>query len=154
LRHVRYLLESHFSHALTKSHNTLKSFNGTSFKPYGVLPSLSIALEGKAVTVEVEVFDAPLDYNLLLGRSWIDSMRVVVSTLFHVICFPHQGKVVTVDQLAFFSSDSCTSNIPFIEKTPPRYENVSVGLLKDSSLIGTSPFHHSMFLLLSSLLLT
>jgi hypothetical protein len=27
------------------------------------------------VQVEVEVFDAPLDYNLLLGHSWIDSMR-------------------------------------------------------------------------------
>jgi hypothetical protein len=92
------------SPTLIESHNTLKYFNGTGFKPYGVLPSLSIVLEGKVVTVEVEVFDAPLDYNLLLGRSWIDSMHAVVSTLFCVICFPHQGKFVTVDQLAFFSS--------------------------------------------------
>jgi hypothetical protein len=46
-------------------------------------------LEGKSVNVEVEVFDAPLDYNLLLGRSWIDSMHAVVSTLFHVVHFPH-----------------------------------------------------------------
>jgi hypothetical protein len=94
------------SPALTESHNTLKAFNGTGFKPYGVLPSLSITLEGKSVNVEVEVFDAPLDYNLLLGRSWIDSMHAVVSTLFCVLRFPHQGKVITVDQLAFFNSDS------------------------------------------------
>jgi hypothetical protein len=87
----------------------------------------------------VEVFDAPLDYNLLLGRSWIDSMHVVVSTLFHVVCFPHQGKVITVDQLAFFNFDTCTGNVPFIAKTPPSYENVGVGLLKDSSLMGTFP---------------
>jgi hypothetical protein len=112
------------SPTLTESHNTLKAFNGTGFKPYGVLPSLSITLEGKSVNVEVEVFDAPLDYNLLLGRSWIDSMHAVVSTLFHVLRFPHQGKVVTVDQLAFFNSDSHTSNVPFISKTPPGYENV------------------------------
>jgi hypothetical protein len=46
-------------------------------------------LEGKVVNVEVEVFDAPLDYNLLLGHSWIDSMHVVVSTLFHVLRFQH-----------------------------------------------------------------
>jgi hypothetical protein len=59
------------------------------FKTYGVLPSLSITLEGKAVNVEVEVFDAPLDYNILLGRSWIDSMRAVVYTIFHVLRFPH-----------------------------------------------------------------
>jgi hypothetical protein len=127
------------SPTLTESHNTLKAFNGTGFKPYGVLPSLSITLEGKSVNVEVEVFDAPLDYNLLLGRSWIDSMRAVVSTLFHVLRFPHQGKVITVDQLAFFNSDSHTSNVPFISKTPPGYENVRVGLLKDSTLMGTFP---------------
>jgi hypothetical protein len=29
---------------LTESHNTLKAFNGTGFKPYSVLPSLSITL--------------------------------------------------------------------------------------------------------------
>jgi hypothetical protein len=106
------------SPTLTKSHNILKAFNGTGFKPYDVLPSLSITLEGKSVNVKVDLFDAPLDYNLLLGHSWIDSMRVVMSTLFCVLRFPHQGKVVTFDQLAFFNSDSCTNNIPFISKTP------------------------------------
>jgi hypothetical protein len=38
---------------LTESHNTLKAFNGSGFKPYGVLPSLSITLEGKSINVEV-----------------------------------------------------------------------------------------------------
>jgi hypothetical protein len=66
-------------------------------------------------------------------------MRVVVSTLFYVIRFPHQGKVVTVDQLAFFNADTRTGNVPFIAKTPPGYENVGVGLLKDSALMGTFP---------------
>jgi hypothetical protein len=127
------------SPSLTESHNTLKAFNGTGFKPYDVLPSLFITLEGKSVNVEVEVFDAPLDYNLLLGHNWIDSMRAVVSTLFCVLRFPHQGKVVTVDQLDFFNSDSHTSNVPFISKTPPGYENVGVDILKDSTLMGTFP---------------
>jgi hypothetical protein len=54
---------------LTESHNMLKAFNGSTFKPYGVLPLLPIMLEGKTVNVEVEVFDTPLDYNLLLGCS-------------------------------------------------------------------------------------
>jgi hypothetical protein len=124
---------------LTESHNTLKDFNGSGFKPYNVLPSLSIMLEGKSINVEVEVFDAPLDYNLLLRRRWIDSMHAVVSTLFCVLHFPHQGNVITVDQLAFFNSDSHTRNVPFISKTPPGYENVSVGLLKYSTLMGTFP---------------
>jgi hypothetical protein len=64
-------------------------------------------------------------------------MRAVVSTIFCVLHFPHQGKVVTVDQLAFFNYDSHTSNVPFISKTPPSYENVRVGILKDSTLMGT-----------------
>jgi hypothetical protein len=124
---------------LNESQNTLKAFNGSGFKPYGVLPSFPVTLAGKTVQVEVEVFDAPLDYNLLLGRSWIDSMRAVVSTLFCVVRFPHQEKVVTVDQLAFFNSDTRTGNVTFIAKIPPGYENVGVGLLKDSSLMGTFP---------------
>jgi hypothetical protein len=62
-----------------------------------------------------------------------------VSTLFHVVCFPHQGKIITIDQLAFFNSDTRIGNLSFIAKTPPGYENVGVGLLKDSSLMGTFP---------------
>jgi hypothetical protein len=124
---------------LTESQNTLRAFNGSSFKPHGVLSSLPVTLEGKTVQIEVEVFDTPLDYNLLLGRSWVDSMRAVVSTLFRVLRFPHQGKVVTVDQLAFFNADTCTGNVPFIANTPSGYENVGVGLLKDSSLMENFP---------------
>jgi hypothetical protein len=124
---------------LTESQNTLKAFNGSGFKPYGVLPSFPVTLEGKTIQVEVEVFDAPLDYNLLLGCSWVDSMRAIVSTLFHVVHFLHQGKIIMVDQLSFFNSDTHTGNVSFIAKTPPGYENVGVGLLKDSSLMGTFP---------------
>jgi hypothetical protein len=124
---------------LTESQNTLRAFNGSGFNPYGVLPSLSVTLEGKTIQIEVEFFDTPLDYNLLLGRSWVDSMCAVVSNLFRLLCFPHQGKVVTVDQLAFFNADTRTGNVPFIENTPLGYENVGVGLLKDSSLMGTFP---------------
>jgi hypothetical protein len=81
------------SHALTESHNTLIAFNGIGFKPYDVLPSLSITLEGKSVKFKVEVFDAPLDYNLLLGCSWIDSMHTVVSTLSLCVAFLAPRKV-------------------------------------------------------------
>jgi hypothetical protein len=66
-------------------------------------------------------------------------MCAFVSTLFHVVCLPHQGKVVMVDQLAFFHSDAHTDNVYFIAKPPLGYENVGVGLLKDSSLMGTFP---------------
>jgi hypothetical protein len=66
-------------------------------------------------------------------------MRVVMSTLFRIVRFPHQGKLVTVDHLIFFNSDTHTNNVPFIAKTPPGYENVGVGILKDSTMMGTFP---------------
>ena len=79
----------------------LTAFDGRSFKPHGILPSLKVCLGGKTVAIEVEVVDAPLDYNLLLGRNWMYSMQAIASSLFHVVCFPHNGKIVMIDQMAF-----------------------------------------------------
>jgi hypothetical protein len=42
----------------------------------------------------------PLDFSLLLGRYYVYAMKAIVSTLFRVISFPHDGRVVTVDQLS------------------------------------------------------
>lgn len=49
------------------------------------------------VSIDVEVVDAPLDYNLLLGWSWFYVMTTIASSIFHTLQFPHQGKVVTID---------------------------------------------------------
>ena len=54
---------------LVPSNTLLTTFDGRSFYPHGILPSFEIKLVGKVVSVEIEVVDAPLDYNLLLGRS-------------------------------------------------------------------------------------
>ena len=55
------------SPALSQSPTTLEAFDGRESRPYGILPRLPISLEGKTVEVEVEVVDANLTYNLLLG---------------------------------------------------------------------------------------
>jgi hypothetical protein len=67
---------------LSPSPTLLTSFDGRSFRPHGIVPSFPMQLGGKTVCVEVEVVDAPLDYNLLLGRSWTYSMQVVFATVF------------------------------------------------------------------------
>ena len=54
---------------LSKSGTMLTAFDGRYFRPHGILPSLQVHLGGKTVAIEVEVVDAPLDYNLLLGRN-------------------------------------------------------------------------------------
>jgi hypothetical protein len=77
------------SPALNKSPTMLHAFDGKGFHPHGILQSLPIQLGGKNITVDVEVVDAPLDYNLLLGRSWFYAMTTVASSVFLCVQFPH-----------------------------------------------------------------
>jgi hypothetical protein len=49
------------------------------------------------VCIEVEVVDAPIDYNLLSGHSWTYAMQAVVATVFQVLLFPHEGQIMTID---------------------------------------------------------
>ncbi|MCY6488078.1 hypothetical protein, partial [Actinobacillus pleuropneumoniae] len=80
------------------------------FHPFGILQDLPIGVEGKTVNLDVEVVDAPLDYNLLLGRSWYYAMTVIVSSVFQLIKFPHNGKIVTIYQLTYFSSNPASTD--------------------------------------------
>ena len=129
------------SPSLNQSPTILKAFDGHGFHPFGILQDLPIGVEGKIVNLDVEVVDAPLDYNLLLGRSWSYAMTAVVSLVFRVIKFPHNGKIVTIDQLAYFSSDPTSSeNIQHVGKTTIPCKDVGVGLVKDAGLLGTFPF--------------
>ena len=47
------------------------------------------------------VVQGPLDFNLLLGHDHVYVMGTLASSLFHVVCFPHEGRIVTIDQLLF-----------------------------------------------------
>ena len=99
---------------------------------------LRVLLGGKTVAIEVEVVDAPLDYNLLPGRNWMYSMQVVASSLFRVICFPFNGKIIMIDQTSFqklnINASSGTS-IPIIDHSQPATRSVGVDMYP--SLMGT-----------------
>jgi hypothetical protein len=59
----------------------------------------------------------PLDYNLLLGCSWFYAMIFVNSLVFRILQFPHDGKIVTIDQLYYCTLDLhnySTNNISFL----------------------------------------
>jgi len=72
-----------------------------------------ITLRRETIHINVMVVRGPLDYNLLLGRDYIYSMGAIVSSLFRVMCFPHEGRVVKlVDQLSFPGSHIANSQIP------------------------------------------
>jgi hypothetical protein len=72
------------------------------------------------------VVQAPLDFNFLLGQDYVYSMKVVVSTLFRVMHFPHDGSIVTIYQILFVSPDHCMTvdhtnylNVPHIQVVSP-----------------------------------
>jgi hypothetical protein len=79
------------SPTLSKSLNMLTTFDGHSFCPHGILLAFPAQLGGKMAEVEVEVFDAPLDYNLLLGRNWTYVMIVVVLSVFRTLVLLMKG---------------------------------------------------------------
>ena len=86
----------------------LLAFNRRMSQPLGILPRLPITLGGKTVHMDVMAVLGPLDFNLLLGRDYTYAMGALVSSLFRVVCFPHEGRIVTIDQLSFFGPDMAT----------------------------------------------
>ena len=108
-----------------------KAFDGCGFQPYGLLPAIHVELRGKLVSIHIEVVDAPLDYNLLLGHNWFYAMQVVASVVFRIVKFPFQGKIFTVDQLDFITPSAITNdanNVPLLNT--PQYKGIGVGLIK------------------------
>jgi hypothetical protein len=80
-------------------------FNRRTSQPLGTLPQFPVTLGGKTVFIDVMVVRDPLDFALLLGQDYVYSMKAIVSTLFRVISFPHDGRIVTIDQLSFIGPD-------------------------------------------------
>ena len=67
----------------------LLAFNRRMSQPLGILPKLPVTLGGKTVHMDVMVVPGPLDYTYAMGA--------LVSSLFRVVCFPHEGQIVTID---------------------------------------------------------
>ena len=124
---------------MNQSLNTLEAFDGCDSWPFDVLPNLAINLEGKIVQVKVEIVDTNLNYNRLLSRSWTHAMHVMVSSLFHVIHFPHQGRIVTIDHLSFLASSSSDDKVPYVKHYGAPFQSVGEGILKYFELMGIFP---------------
>lgn len=81
----------------------LLAFDGGTSQPLGILPNFPVTLGGKIIYIDVMVVQGDLDFSLLLGRDYIYAMGALISSLFHVVFFLHNGRMVTIDQLSFFS---------------------------------------------------
>ena len=89
----------------------LLAFNRGNSQPLGILLKLPVTLGENIFYVNLMVVQGPLYFNLILGHGYVYFMGDIVSSLFHVMCFPHQGRIVTIDQLVFFG--------PNMEASPP-----------------------------------
>jgi len=90
----------------------------------GILPQLPINLGGNIVYIDVMVVQGPLDFNLLLGHDHVYAMGYLISSLFHVMCFSHEGRIVTIDQLLFVGpnltpNQPCSVNGPYVQVVSP-----------------------------------
>jgi len=64
------------------------------------------------------VIDVPLEFNLLLGHNWTYAMTIVMSSIFFTLCFPHEGKIMTIDKFSFAHASpnaSVGTSIPMID---------------------------------------
>ena len=63
----------------------------------------------KTVLIGIEVVNAQLDYNLLLEISYMYAIRVIASTVFRFMMFPHEGKIMMIDQLTYHDPQEMTT---------------------------------------------
>ena len=69
-------------------------------------------------------------------------MRAVASTIYRLVHFPHQGKIVSIDQLDYYTPNVCfdtTANVPLVSNSHQVPELIRAGLFKDPCLMGVFP---------------
>ena len=70
------------SPTLQPSSTSLPAYDGCFSQPQGVFTNLPIDLSKKIVLIDIEVVNAQINCNVLLGRSYKYAMRAIASTEF------------------------------------------------------------------------
>ena len=71
---------------------TLCTYKGFAAQPRGLLLDVHVDLARNIVLIDIGVVNSQLDYNLLLGCSYMYTMKAVASSVFRLMMFPHNGK--------------------------------------------------------------
>jgi len=74
---VNSVWKQHGSTNLSPSTISLHSWDGHPLQPLYLYHNYTIAIFGKIVLIYIEVIDAPLDYNISLGRSYTYAISFV-----------------------------------------------------------------------------
>jgi hypothetical protein len=87
----------------------LRAYDGRPSSPEGLFQNVHIELGGKTILINIEVIDARLDYNILLGHTYMYAMKAIASSVFQTIMFPHNGNIVTIDQVTHYEPNPSAS---------------------------------------------
>jgi hypothetical protein len=132
---------------------TLRAYDGRPSSLEGIFPNVPVELGGKTILIDIEVIDAPLDYNIFFRCSYMYVMKVVASSMFRTMMFSLNGKIVTIDQVPHYEpkpSSNIDNILPLIHTNPDAYRLIEMGprIFKDPSLLGTyhgaPPFIHPL----------
>jgi hypothetical protein len=127
---------------LVPSTISLRAYDGRPTSPIGLCQNVPIELGGKTILIDIEVIDAQLDYNILFGRTYMYAMKAVASSVFRTIMFPHNGKIVTIDQLTHYEPNhpaNIGNIVPLVHVCPNDFPVAHNGprLFQDPPMVGT-----------------
>lgn len=116
------------------------AFNIGTNQPSGILPKLLINLGGNIIYINLMVVQGPLDFNLLLVPDYVYFMGALVSSLFHLICFLHEGRIMTIDHLSFIGPNLSLNQPKFLNgphmqelSSPPQVNYVATCSMPSST---------------------
>ena len=69
---------------------TLRAYDGRPSTPICLFQNVPVCIAGKMVHIDIEVLDAHLDYNILLGWSDMYAMSDIASSIFRIMMFPRE----------------------------------------------------------------
>jgi len=108
----------------------------------GPFPKFPYISRGENDLIYIEFIDTPLDYNILLGCSYMYIMKAVASSMFITIIFPHNWKVLKVEKMKHYEplpTKNLDNILPLIgaHHKFPSFVEMGPRIFKDSSLLHT-----------------
>lgn len=97
---------------------TLRAYEDHPSQPQGIFQDVPLELIGNTILIDIEVVDAQVGYNIILGHIDMYSMKGIASNNFYFMISPHEGEIVTIDQLTYYDTkpSSALNNVfPVVE---------------------------------------
>ena len=118
----------------------LREYDGSHSQSKGLYQNAPIKVPKKKMIIYVDVVKFPTQLQHYVRWSFMYAMKVVKSSIFHVMISHYDKKMVTINQLTYqelISNVYIGNVISTIQKLPPISTEVLLRAFKDSTLLGT-----------------